>query len=70
MQREGRIVLSTDNHWAKPLAKIQDIKELYVEFVHIDVAVLQVIMLPMTDCLFECGLHDSASPSDLLVGLL
>ena len=54
MQREGRIVLSTDIHWAQPVAKIQDIKELYAEFVNIDIAVLEVILLPLTDCLFEC----------------
>jgi len=54
VQREGGIVLSTDILWAQPVAEIQDIKELYAEFVHIDVAVLQVILLPVTDCLFEC----------------
>ena len=47
-------MLSTDILWAQPVAEIQDIKELYAEFVHIDVAVLQVILLPVTDYLFEC----------------
>jgi len=46
VQREGRIVLSNDIHWAQPVAEIQDIKELYAEFVHIDVTVLQVTLLP------------------------
>ena len=46
-------MLSTDILWTQPVAKIQDIKELYAEFVHIDVAVLQVNLLPLTNCLFE-----------------
>lgn len=57
MQRVERIVLSTDIHWVQQVAEIQIIKELYAEFVHIDVAVLQVILLPLTNCLSEysCG---------------
>jgi hypothetical protein len=46
VQREGRIVLSTDLHWAQPIAELKDIKELYAEFVHIDAAVWQVTLLP------------------------
>ncbi len=46
MQREGRVVLSTDIHWVQPVAEIQDIKELYAEFIHIDISVLQVICSP------------------------
>ena len=53
VQREERIVLSTDIHWAQPVAEIQDIKEFYAEFVQIDVAVLQVILPPLTKCRFE-----------------
>ena len=47
-------MLSTDIHWVQPVAEIQDIKELYAEFLHIDVAVLRVIVLPLTDCLCKC----------------
>ena len=54
VQREGRVVLSTDIHWVQHIAEIQDIKELYAEFVHIDVAILQVIVLPLTDCPNNC----------------
>ena len=46
MQREGRIVLSTDVHWRHPLNGLQGIEELYAEFVHLDVAALQVRLLP------------------------
>lgn len=53
MQRVERIVLSTDVHWVQQVAEIKSIKELYAEFVHIDVAVLQVIPLPLTSCLSD-----------------
>ncbi len=46
MQREGRIVLSTDVHWRHPLVGLQGVEELYAEFVHLDVAALQVSLLP------------------------
>lgn len=50
VQREGRIVLSTDIHWAQPIAKI---KELFAKYARTDVAVLQVILVPLTDRPFE-----------------
>ena len=42
MQREERVVLGTDIHWMHPVPEAQGIQRLYAEFVHIDVAVLQV----------------------------
>ena len=42
LQREEHIVLGTNIHWAQPVAKTQGLQQLYAEFVHIDVAVLQV----------------------------
>ena len=50
----GRIELSTDIHWVQHIAEIQDIKELYAEIVHIVVVILQVIVLPPTDCPNNC----------------
>ena len=42
VQREERVVLGTDIHWMQPVVEAQGIKQLYAEFVHIDVAVLEV----------------------------
>ena len=42
MQREERVVLGTDIHWMQPVVEAQGIKQLYAEFVHINVAVLEV----------------------------
>ncbi len=39
-------MLGTEIHWAQPVAKIHSIEQLYAEFVHIDVAVLQVNCCP------------------------
>ena len=46
LQREEHIVLGTEIHWSQPVARIHGIKQLYAEFVHIDVAVLQVTCRP------------------------
>ena len=43
VQREGRVLIVTDICWAQKVAETVGIRELYAEYVHIDVAVLQVI---------------------------
>ena len=42
VQREGRVLMVTDIYWAQVLVETVDLTELYAEYVHIDVAVLQV----------------------------
>ena len=46
LQREEQVVLGTEIHWGQPVAKIHGVQQLYAEFVHIDVAVLQVTYCP------------------------
>ena len=46
VQREDNVVLATEIHWAQLVARTHGIQQLYAEFVHIDIAVLEVTCCP------------------------
>ena len=69
------MVLGTDIHWMQPVVEAQGIKQLYAEFVHINVAVLQVTCHThkLVDCLttyLQCMGLPSANGTLTLSALL
>ena len=70
VQREERVVLGTDIQWMQPVVEAQGIKQLYAEFVHIDVAVLEVTSCtPELDGLHAILCHTGLSSTNGLLSL-